>query len=150
MAKRSLVLETFLPYRLSYTSSLVSELIAGAYKSLFGLTIPEWRVIAHIAEETGVTQQQIGQRSRMDKVTVSRAAISLIDRDLVARAQNPSDRRSHLLVLTVAGRVLYDQVAPKALELEDQVFERFDAQELALLEKMLRKIDASALAAIGN
>jgi DNA-binding MarR family transcriptional regulator len=86
----------------------------------------------------------------MDKVTVSRAAISLIDRDLVARAENLSDRRSHLLVLTVAGRVLYDQVAPKALELEDQVFERFDSQELAVLEKMLRKIDASALAAIGN
>ena len=148
MAKRSLVLETFLPYRLSYTSSLVSELIAGAYKSLFGLTIPEWRVIAHIAEETGVTQQQIGQRSRMDKVTVSRAAISLIDRGLLSRVENPSDKRSHQLVLTAAGRVLYDQVAPKAIELEAKVFDRFDSHELAVLEKMLRKIDTSVLAAI--
>ncbi len=148
MAKRSLVLETFLPYRLSYTSSLVSELIAGAYKSLFGLTIPEWRVIAHTAEEAGVTQQQIGQRSRMDKVTVSRAAIALIDRGLVARAENPSDKRSHQLVLTVAGRALYDQVAPKALELEARVFDRFDDQDLAILENMLRKIDTSVLAAI--
>jgi DNA-binding MarR family transcriptional regulator len=150
MAKRSLVLETFLPYRLSYTSSLVSELIAGAYKSMFGLTIPEWRVIAHAAEEAGVTQQQIGQRSRMDKVTVSRAAIALIDRGLIARAKNLSDRRSHQLMLTGAGRALYEQVAPKALELEARVFDRFDSRELAVLEKMLRKIDLSVLSTIAS
>ena len=38
MAKR-LLLDEFLPYRLSYTSNAVSEAIAHAYESLFGLRI---------------------------------------------------------------------------------------------------------------
>ena len=39
-------LEAFLPYRLSVASNLVSRASARRYQSAFGLSIPEWRVIA--------------------------------------------------------------------------------------------------------
>ena len=146
MSQRPLTLDTFLPYRLSITSNLVSSAIASAYEVLFGLTIPEWRLIAVTAETAGITQQAIGQRTLMDKVTVSRAAINLVDRGLLARSPNALDRRSHLLTLTSAGRDLYAQVGPKALELEREIFASFDAQELTQLTAMLRRIDAVLLA----
>ena len=101
MAERPLILDEFIPYRLSVTSNLVSDAIARSYEALFGLTIPEWRLVAVVAERDGITQQAIGATTRMDKVTVSRAAIALVDRGLLARAANPDDRRSHLLRLTV-------------------------------------------------
>ena len=103
MADVSLRLDAFIPYRLSITSYLVSETIAGAYQALFGLSIPEWRVVAVIAEDEGMTQQQIGRRTRMDKVTVSRATIGLVDRGLVERRPHASDRRSQSLHLSAAG-----------------------------------------------
>ena len=109
-----LVLDRFLPYRLSVTSNLVSDRIARSYEALFGLTIPEWRLVAVIAEVEAITQAEIGERTRMDKVTVSRAAIALVERGLLARAPNPGDKRSHHLSLTDAGRDLYASVAPKA------------------------------------
>lgn len=146
MSASPLSLDTFLPYRLSFTSNLVSSAIASAYEALFGLTIPEWRLIAVIAETAGVTQLSIGQRTLMDKVTVSRAAISLADRGLLARSPNAQDRRSHLLTLTQAGRELYAQVGPKALELEREIFASFAPGELALFTTMLRRIDAVLLA----
>ena len=142
MTRTALVLDDFLPYRLSITSNLVSEAIASSYEALFGLSIPEWRLIAVIAECAGITQQAIGVRTGMDKVTVSRAAIALAGRGLIERAPNPHDRRSHLLILTEPGRNLYAQVAPKALELEARIFGSFDPAELAAFVAMLRRIDA--------
>jgi DNA-binding MarR family transcriptional regulator len=147
MSDNALVLDRFIPFRLSFTSNLVSDTIAGAYEALFGLSIPEWRLVAVVAETGGVTQAAIGGRTRMDKVTVSRAASALVGRGLMARAANAGDRRSHLLRLTDAGRRLYAEVAPKALELEARIFAAFDAAELDAFVAMLRRIDAATLEA---
>jgi DNA-binding MarR family transcriptional regulator len=136
-----LALDDFLPYRLVFTANGVSEVVARAYKALFDLTIPEWRVIAHAAERDSVTQAEIVGRSGMDKVTVSRAAIALVGRGLLDRRDHPGDRRSHRLVLSEAGAALYEQVAPKALELERAIFAGFGREERAALVAMLRRID---------
>jgi DNA-binding MarR family transcriptional regulator len=146
MADALLRLDDFLPFRLSITSNLVSETIAGTYQALFGLTIPEWRLIAVIAEEDGTTQQRIGQRTRMDKVTVSRAAIALTGRGLIERRPNADDRRSQRLHLTDTGEALYAQVAPKALELERRILARFSAEEITAFTQMLARMDEATLA----
>ncbi len=145
MARSQLLLDEFIPFRLSFTSNIVSDIIASAYETLFGLKIPEWRTLAVVAETGGVTQQAIGARTRMDKVTVSRAATALGARGLLGRKDNPTDKRSHLVVLTTQGRKLYESVAPKALELERNIFASFDKDELATFVAFLRRIDAVAL-----
>lgn len=137
-------LEQFLPYLLSVTSNRVSGRIASAYEAAFGLTVPEWRLVTLIAEYAPVTQAQLGERSRMDKVTVSRAAIALTERGLLTRTPNATDRRSHHLRLSPKGEALYAQVAPQAVALERRIFGRFDADELAQFTDMLRRIDAAA------
>lgn len=139
-----LKLDEFLPYRLSIASNRVSEAIASAYRALFGLRIPEWRLVAVLAQGEGATQQALGVATRMDKVSVSRAAAALVERGLVERRPNPGDRRSHLLALSVTGRTLYDEVAPKALELEARVFAGFTAAERATFRAMLDRLEASA------
>lgn len=141
----SLSLGSFLPFRLSVATNLVSDVIATAYQQLFGLKIAEWRLVAVIAETDGITQQAIGQRTRMDKVTVSRAALALIERGLVVRVPNPDDGRSQLLSLTAEGLELYRQVVPKALALEARLFDGFSEDETASLRAMLARIEAAAL-----
>lgn len=142
---RTLRLDSFVPYRLSIASNTVSDVIASAYRSLFGLNIPEWRLVTLLAEHDGMTQQDLGEATRMDKVTVSRAAAGLVERGLVTRAPNPEDKRSHLLHLTPDGWSLYGQVAPKALALEDAVLAGFDKAEVAQLVSMLERLQAAAL-----
>ena len=141
---QQLSLDAFLPYRLSVVSNLVSDAIASTYQALFGLRIPEWRLVAVIADRDGLSQQQLGSRTRMDKVTVSRAAIALAERGLVERRSNPADQRSQLLYLTADGRSLYGQVAPKALEMERRIFGGLGAAELEGLRAMLDRIEAAA------
>jgi DNA-binding MarR family transcriptional regulator len=141
---RTLRLDAFVPYRLSIASNTVSDMVASAYRALFGLTIPEWRLVAILAEHDSISQFGLGAAARMDKVTVSRAAIALVDRGLVKRAPNPDDRRSHLLSLSAEGRALYRQVAPKALALEDAVLAGFDAKEIAQFLAMLQRLQDAA------
>lgn len=136
-------LDKFLPYRLSIASNAVSEIIAGAYAE-HGLVIPEWRLIAVLAQRSRATQQELGQATRMDKVTVSRAALSLSTRGLILRAPNKADRRSHFLSLSAAGRALYKQVAPKALALEQSLLASFKSAEIERLEAMLHRLEAAA------
>lgn len=149
MPTNRLILDDFLPYRLSYTANLVSDTIARAYDALFGLTIPEWRVVAVVAESSGISQAAIGQKTRMDKVTVSRAAIALVERGLLVREKHPEDRRAHQLALSDTGRELYRAVAPKALELERRIFAGLEPEELKQLVATLRRIDALAEQVVG-
>lgn len=142
----TLKLDQFLPYRLSIASNAVSDAIATAYRTLFGLRIPEWRLVAVLAEDGAMSQQALCGRTRMDKVTVSRAAIALADRRLVERTPNPKDQRSHLLALTGEGWALYEQVAPKALELERRVFDGIDPDEIESFRAMLARLEAAAAA----
>jgi DNA-binding MarR family transcriptional regulator len=136
-----LKLDAFLPYRLSVASNRVSDAVAETYRALFGLRIPEWRLVAVLAEHDALTQSALGAATRMDKVTVSRAAAALVDRGLVRRGSHARDGRSHLLELTPAGRALYAEIAPKALEMEQAIFAGFDSAELASLRLMLQRIE---------
>ena len=141
---KTLKLDAFLPYRMSVASNAVSGLIANAYEAIFGLRIPEWRLVAILAETPGLSQSEVGRRTRMDKLTVSRAAIALMERGLIARARNEEDRRSPLLSLTENGRELYAQVAPRALAFETDIFADFSAAERAALMGLLKRAEAAA------
>ena len=92
-----LQLQEYLPYRLSVAANAVSRLIARAYENQFGLTIPQWRLMAVLGDEGALTQQELCGRTLMDKVTVMRAAQGLTRRRLVKRRPNDQDGRSHRL-----------------------------------------------------
>ena len=137
-------LDEFLPYQLSVTSNAVSSAIARTYEVLFGLRVPEWRLIAVLAEQEGVTQQALVARTEMDKMTVSRAAQALVTRGLVTRVPHGRDKRSHTLALSEDGRALYAQIAPKALELEEKLLEELGAREIAQLKATLAKLKSAS------
>lgn len=141
---KPLRLDDYLPYRLSVAANAVSELIAGAYKARFGITIPQWRLVAVLGEDGPSTQAQLRARTVMDKVTVSRAAAALVDRRFVSRAPNQSDGRSHRLGLTAAGAALYAEVTPLALAYERQLLETVSEEDRRGAHDLLRRLEAAA------
>jgi DNA-binding MarR family transcriptional regulator len=137
-------LERFLPYRLSVASNRVSDLVAEAYSRLFGLSIPQWRVIAVLGEGAPLTQLAIVSQTVMDKMTVSRAVRPLVERGVIDRAPH-DDKRSQLLMLSDAGRTLYESVAPAALAMEAALLQGFSRDEIATLEAALEKLEAATV-----
>lgn len=149
-APAGLKLDDYLPYRVSVAANAVSDLIARAYQARFGLTVPQWRLVAVLGEDGPATQQALCARTVMDKVTVSRAAAALTERGLVSRTPNEADGRSHRLALTGEGQALYADVAPSALAYEAQLLERFSPFEQQTLHSLLRRLEAAAMALTGK
>src|SRR5215470_10422573 len=79
-------LERFLPYRLSVLANLASRALARLYSARFGLSVAEWRVIAHLSRFAPVSANDVATRAAMDKVQVSRAVARLTAKALVERA----------------------------------------------------------------
>jgi DNA-binding MarR family transcriptional regulator len=143
--KTRLRLQDYLPYRLSVATNAVSHLIASAYEAKFALKIPQWRLIAVLADEGPLTQQALCGRTIMDKVTVMRAAQGLLRRRLIRRLPHAKDRRSHRLAMTAAGQRLYDQIAPLALNYQARLLAGIERSEIVRFEQMLRRLEQSAL-----
>ena len=137
-------LDAYLPYRLSVASNAVSGLIARAYQDRFGLTVPQWRLICVLAEDGGLTQGQLVARTMMDKVTVSRSAQGLLKRHLVIRSDHHADGRSHVLALTPDGAGLHAEIAPLALAYEAALIAGLEPDEVALLKRLLSRLQAAA------
>lgn len=142
--KRELRLADYLPYRLSVASNEVSRLIADSYETRFGLKIPEWRVIAVLAEFEAHTQAEIVAKTAMDKVTVSRAVQGLVERDIVRRSINAEDGRSQVIALTRAGKRLFEEIAPLAREYEARLLDGFSPREIETMKSLLLRIEARA------
>ena len=133
-------LEHFLPYRLSVLSNRTSNAIAREYSERFDMTIPEWRVMAVLGRFSGLSANQVAQRTAMDKVAVSRALARLLERGLVQRDSHGSDRRRSVLELSPVGYTVYDEVAPMALECERQLLANLDETDRAQLDVLLAKL----------
>jgi DNA-binding MarR family transcriptional regulator len=140
-----LVLEDFLPYRLSILSNRVSRAIAKRYAKAFDLSIPEWRVIAVLGRRPGLTAKEIAEAAEMDKVAVSRAVARLTTAKRVAARADRYDARRQLLALTREGESVHARIAPIALASEQQLLTALDAQERQQLNRLINRLLAAAM-----
>lgn len=104
-------LDQFLPYQLSVAAAEISRRFAARYASEAGLSIPEWRVLAHLAHSGAVSVRDITSRVNLDKSVVSRAATRLQEAGHVAKSDHGGDRRLIVLELTPQGHALMDRLA---------------------------------------
>lgn len=146
MNSTRLELPRFLPYRLSVLSNLVSGAIAAGYSQRFGLGIPEWRVMAVLAIEPGLSAAEVASRTAMDKVAVSRAVATLLRTGRLERVRSPSDRRRSELRLSAAGRSVYADIVPVALDYEARLVGALDDADRIALDRIWSRLFAQAQA----
>ncbi|MGI9248330.1 MAG: MarR family winged helix-turn-helix transcriptional regulator [Woeseiaceae bacterium] len=139
-----LILENFLPYRLSILSHTVSTTIAQVYEKQFGLSIPEWRVIAILGRFPGLSAVEVAERTLMDKVAVSRAVTKLIKNGRIDREFADADRRRSILNLSEEGQRVHDEVAPLALQFERDLLHEISDDETDQLSIIMDRLLARA------
>lgn len=126
-------LNTFLPYRLNAAASRISRAFADRYRAEFGISIPEWRVLAHLYQSGDVSVRDIESRVDMEKSKVSRAATRLEAAGYITKAVNDTDRRLLSLHLTADGRELVARLIPVAMQ--------FQAEMLSQLGPLAQAMD---------
>jgi DNA-binding MarR family transcriptional regulator len=144
LPEKELILDEFLPYKLAVLSHTVSSLVARVYDKRFGLTIPEWRVIAIVGRFPGLSAVEVAERTMMDKVAVSRAVTKLIKSGRIDREFADADRRRSILNLSEKGQQVHDEVAPFALKMEADLLHGLSADEVQTLNSVIERLLARA------
>lgn len=140
-----LSLEEFLPYRLNRLADAVSRDFSRLYRDRFGLTRPEWRLLATLGQYGTMTATAIGQHSAMHKTKVSRAVTALEERRWLRRTPDATDRRVEHLTLTKAGEDAYRELVPFAREFETRILEQMRPAEKSAIISGLAALERAML-----
>jgi DNA-binding MarR family transcriptional regulator len=132
-------LREFYPYRLAVLSNTVSGTLSKTYAH-YNLSIPQWRVIAVLAEHPDFTASQIAEYTAMDKATISRAVRTLMEAGHIKRKASQKDGRASHLQMTAKGKKMYASVIPKLLEQEKQILSALSAKEIKTLDTTIHKL----------
>ncbi|MCB1355678.1 MAG: winged helix-turn-helix transcriptional regulator [Maritimibacter sp.] len=116
-------LDDFLPYQLAELSRRVSAGFSRHYRDRYGISVAEWRVLAHLSQDEAVSVREIHRRVGMDKPKVSRAATRLEAAGYITKVVNESDRRLVELSLTAKGRELIATLAPIASDYQARLMD---------------------------
>lgn len=149
MAKR-FRLEDFLPFRLNLLAQEVSQRLSDVYSERFGLDIPQWRILANLATRGDMTAQDIVKVTLNHKSTISRAVAELEDRNLIARSESKTDKRSFRLRITAKGQRLFDELLPLVMEFEHELLSLMKKDERLALEYGLAALEREVLKRGGN
>lgn len=137
-------LERFLPYRLSVLANTVGVKVAETYERRFGISIPEWRVMAMLAQFPDISAVDVAERTAMDKVAVSRAVQALLSKGYIKRQTHADDRRRSMLALSSSGRGVYKRIVPAARSFETQLLDALSARERKTLDELLTRLQTQA------
>ena len=135
-----LILEQFIPYRLSILTNIISSSLSDTYKEKFQLSITEWRILAVLGEYPGVSADEVSTKTQMEKSSLSRAIAKLIRRKLIQREFSQIDQRRSILTLTESGLSIYNKVVLLAVEFERQLLKCFSGSEYEQFSKLLERL----------
>jgi DNA-binding MarR family transcriptional regulator len=139
----NLKINEFLTFHLLRLASVAKSSVAREYLDPAGLSVPEWRLLATVANFSPLPFSDITAMTTMDKGQVSRTLRSAQGKGLVATELVPTDKRgtgengtssiSRVMVsITPSGRALYQKVMPVA--------QRYQAGLIALMSNDERRV----------
>ncbi len=130
-------LERFLPYRLAVLAQRVSRDFSAIYRERFGLSVAEWRVLAHLSAAGSVSVREIHLHADLEKSKASRAAARLEAAGLIEKRAGEGDRRLVALTLTPKGREAMAALIPLAEAYEAEVLARLAPEDRAALDRAI-------------
>jgi len=154
----NLKVNEFLTFHLLRLSSLAKASVAKVYLDPAGLSVPEWRLLASVANYSPLPFSDITAMTTMDKGQVSRTLRSAQAKGLVETELVSADRRglgegglsssiSRVIVrITPAGRELYDKVMPIAQDYQAGMLNVMSVEERRVLLDVLQKVHRYLLA----
>lgn len=138
-------LDEYIPFRLSILSRAVSQSLAKQYSRYFNITIPEWRVLAVLASQQPLTAHEMGDRTNLDKVKMSRAINRMLATGLLEKEKDPHDKRRTLLRVSAGGWAIYRRIVPIALAHQAELLSVLSPEEQAMLTTLINKLHAKAI-----
>jgi DNA-binding MarR family transcriptional regulator len=141
-ATASFDLQAFLPYLLNQAAEAASAGFQDHYRSRYGMTRTQWRVMANLGKFGAMTARDICALSLIEKTKVSRAVAHLEEAGLLTRRPADHDRRAEILGLTDKGLAAFADLGQRAVAYDAGLRDRLGADAADTLDRLLRQIAA--------
>lgn len=128
-------------YQILTVSQRMGAVLSKQYADEFGISIAEWRTMTMLNDLGEGTAAQIVSITPMDKVAVSRAAASLVERGYIERKQREDDRRSAMMRLSPEGQKICDAINKRAFQRDKLMMSSFTKEETAEFFRLLEKLN---------
>jgi DNA-binding MarR family transcriptional regulator len=102
-----------------------------------GVTADQFVLLALLAEQDGITQQDLVRRASSDANTIRAMLVLLESRGLVARGQHPTDRRARSVTMTRKGRQTHERLWAISEPLRERLVTAFRPGEADVLVELL-------------
>jgi DNA-binding MarR family transcriptional regulator len=106
----------------------------------YGVTANQFVLLALLADEDGITQQELARRAFSDPNTVRAMLVLLGKRGLVARRQHPNDGRARNVTITRKGRQTYQRLLEESEPLRRRILALFRNNQVKMLTMFLSRI----------
>ena len=133
-----------LPYRLLMLGKMLDRLSVQNIRELGGVSLAEWRVLAHLELMGARSASEISAAALVDRAEVSRAVSSMEAAGLLTRVDNPRNRKSSLLVLTPKAHEIYQRVSGQRRDFYGELMADISPNELKLLDELLLRMARQA------
>lgn len=104
------------------------------------LTMPQWRVLAQLAEGDGVSQVALAGLCDTDPMTISGVIERLEAKGLVTREADPGDSRAKIVLITERGREAVGEMKLLAEQVYATAFEGIEDADRACALKVLNQM----------
>jgi DNA-binding MarR family transcriptional regulator len=146
----ALDLEHRITYRFSVISSMVVRAVASMYGPKYRLVPTNWKAMAAIGRYGPMSAKDVCARTTVEPDKVTRAVDRLVALKYVQRTKDADDRRKVVLLLTPAGRRVYEDVETATRRIELLLVNALTAQEREELERITTKLQMQAEKHIGG
>ena len=114
--------------------------VSESHFSKQGLTADQFVLLACLAEQNGVMQQDLVRRAASDPSTIRAMLVLLEGRGLVVRERHPADGRARRVSLSTKGQRLYERLWTTSGPIRTQLLAGFSTDEADSLLKFLRRL----------
>lgn len=131
----------------------VSRLCAKRFESYaqeLDLTLPQCKVLAHLARNEGISQARLAELTETDPMTLVRTLDRMEQDHWIERRADPVDRRAHCLFLRDAARPIVERIWNIAEHARNEALAALNVREREYLVELLERVHGTMLAIEAN
>lgn len=140
--KPSQPLHESLTYRLHFLHKISDQETQKQYVEQIGLSLSESRCLASIGTFSPLSVNHLAQAANLNKAQASRAAQALVDKQLVTKEPDPTDKRGVVLNLSETGKSYWQKIMALIQKRNEEIFSCLSAEELTLFSQFLDRLIA--------
>jgi DNA-binding MarR family transcriptional regulator len=128
-------------YRFAISAEHYARRLAAMYRPAYGISPPEWKVMAQLALHAPMSATEAGKRTSLMPDKVTRAVDGLVAKGLVVRRLDRDDKRRVVLSLSAKGARAFAAIDRVRYQIESEMLASLESEEIRALHRALEKIE---------